>query len=145
MMIRKLTENDYAQWKSLWQDYLDFYVSEISEEITNTTFSRLLTEGEPMYCLVAEEQGKLTGLVHFICHRNTWSIGDYCYLEDLFVSADGRKKGTGRALIEAVNTAAEAMNCSKVYWMTRENNYRARALYDQMATKTDFVQYRDTR
>lgn len=142
LKIRKLTADDYAQWKSLWLGYLDFYVSEVTEEVTNTTFQRLVAEGEPMHCLVAEEQGKLTGLVHFICHRSTWTMGDYCYLQDLYVSPDGRKQGTGRALIAAVNAAAEALNCSKVYWMTRENNYRARALYDQVATKTDFVQYR---
>ncbi len=142
LVIRKLTENDFAQWKALWIGYLDFYVSEVTDEVTQTTFKRLLAEDEPMHCLVAEHQGALVGLVHFICHRSTWTTGDYCYLQDLFVSASGRKQGTGRALIAAVSTAAAALNCSKVYWMTRENNYRARALYDQVATKTDFIQYR---
>ena len=142
--IRQLNENDYVQWKALWLGYLDFYISEVTEEVTNTTFRRLLAENEPMYCLVAEEQGALTGLVHFLCHRSTWTTGDYCYLQDLFVRPEGRKHGTGRALIAAVNAAASEMNCSKVYWMTRENNYRARALYDQVATKTEFIQYRST-
>ncbi len=141
-IIRKLTENDYEQWKTLWYGYLGSYVAELSENVTNTTFTRLISDAEPMHCLVTEEHGTLTGLVHFVLHRSTWATENYCYLEDLFVAVDARKNGTGRALIEAVNAAAKDLNCSRVYWVTRENNYRARSLYDQLAVKSDFIQYR---
>lgn len=139
---RHLVETDYAQWKALWLGYLDFYVSEVSEEVTNTTFRRLLADNEPMHCLVVEEDGKLIGFAHYICHRSTWTTGDYCYLQDLYVHSDVRLKGAGLALLTAVVDAAKTLNCSKVYWKTREDNYRARALYDKIASKTNFVEYR---
>jgi GNAT superfamily N-acetyltransferase len=53
-----------------------------------------------------------------------------------------RNQGAGRALIEAVYREADARGCTRTYWATQEFNYRARALYDQLATKSVFVQYR---
>ena len=75
-------------------------------------------------------------------HCSTWSIGPYCYLEDLFVEPALRAQGIGRALIEAVYREADTRGCSRTYWMTQESNYRARGLYDQLAAKSPFVQYR---
>jgi GNAT superfamily N-acetyltransferase len=82
------------------------------------------------------------GLAHVLFHRSTWSNGFYCYLEDLFVDPARRGKGIGRALIEAVYARADAQGCSRTYWMTQETNATARALYDCVATKSPFVQYR---
>ena len=82
------------------------------------------------------------GLAHVLFHRSTWSPTHYCYLEDLFVEPGLRAKGVGRALIEAVYREADARQCTRTYWSTQEFNYRARGLYDQMATKSVFVQYR---
>ena len=82
------------------------------------------------------------GLAHVLFHRSTWSPTWYCYLEDLFVDPARRQKGTGRALIEAVYAEADARGCTRTYWTTQEFNYRARSLYDQVATKSPFLQYR---
>ena len=82
------------------------------------------------------------GLVHLLLHRSTWSNGFYCYLEDLFVDPTQRGRGIGRALIEAVYAEADARQCTRTYWMTQETNATARALYDRVATKSPFVQYR---
>lgn len=142
MHFRKLTSTDYNEWKLLWDGYLTFYKTNVAETITTKTFERLLSESEPMNCILAESEGKVVGLVHFINHRSTWTSGDYCYLQDLFVSPDARKKGVGRALIEQVYDIAKENEYSRVYWLTQENNYQARMLYDSVAGKTDFVQYR---
>ena len=50
--------------------------------------------------------------------------------------------GAGRALIEAVYREADARGCTRTYWVTEEGNATARALYDRVATKAPFVQYR---
>ena len=73
---------------------------------------------------------------------STWSNGFYCYLEDLFVASQQRGQGIGRALIEAVYAQADARGCSRTYWMTQETNATARTLYDRVASKSPFVQYR---
>lgn len=143
MNIRPVTKNDFNEWLQLWKGYQVFYKAAISDEITKTTFDRFQDAREPVYCLVIENQEKqLIGLVHYIFHRSTWTIENYCYLQDLFVDPKHRASGLGRKLIEAVYAEAEKNHCSRVYWLTQENNEQARMLYDRIADQTGFIQYR---
>jgi hypothetical protein len=45
-------------------------------------------------------------------------------------------------LIEAVVARARAAGASRVYWLTHETNATARSLYDQLADRSGFIQYR---
>lgn len=143
MNIREARPSDRPAWDPLWAGYLSFYQSELPRAVTDTTWSRFHDPAEPMLCLVAEEEdGALLGFAHLVFHRGTWSIGDFCYLEDLFVAETARKRGVARALIEAVYARADALGCERVYWLTHESNAAARALYDQVAENRGFIQYR---
>ena len=142
MTIRDLRAEDRPQWNDLWRGYLDFYESELAPEVSDVTFARLLDPSEPMFCLVAEDGGALLGLVHCVLHRGTWSVENFCYLEDLFTAPAARKRGVGRALIEAVYARADELNCSRVYWLTHESNAAGRNLYDQVARNLGFIHYR---
>ncbi len=82
------------------------------------------------------------GIAHYLFHRSCWTIGDYCYLQDLFVAEEARGLGAGRALIAAVESEARAAGASRVYWLTQEDNTTARALYDKVADRSGFIQYR---
>ena len=104
------------------------------KETYDTTWARLHDPDEPMWLLGADVDGKMLGIVHYIYHRSCWTVGDYCYLQDLFVAESARKLGLGRALIEAVYREAQAAGASRVYWLTHETNATARALYDKLAT-----------
>jgi GNAT superfamily N-acetyltransferase len=142
--IRRLEARDKAAWLPLFKGYIAFYKATVSDEVIEQTWQRLM-EGAPDFhiALVAVDEADVPiGLAHVLFHRSTWSPTHYCYLEDLFVKPDLRAKGVGRALIEAVYKEADARNCTRTYWATQEFNYRARGLYDQMATKSVFVQYR---
>jgi GNAT superfamily N-acetyltransferase len=97
---------------------------------------------EPMFVLGALRDGVLVGIVHFIFHRSTWTTGDYAYLQDLFTAPDARGAGVGRALIAAVRDRARAEGASRVYWLTREDNATAIALYEKVALPTGFIQFR---
>ncbi|MCC3731992.1 GNAT family N-acetyltransferase [Rouxiella badensis] len=114
----------------------------LSDQTSEVTFARLLSDEHPMYCLLIEHEGVPAGMVHFIMHRSTWTTGDYCYLQDLYVVETSRGNGIGKALILAVYEKAQNAGCSRVYWTTQEKNERARKVYDRIASKTDFIQYR---
>lgn len=140
--IRPLTSADRTAWNPLWQGYLDFYKTELTQDITETTWNRLLDPAEDMFCLVAEnEDGEMIGIVHFLYHRVTWAVEDRCYLEDLFVAASARGTGAGRALIEAVYAAADERGADQVYWLTQEFNAEGRRLYDRVGRLTPFIKY----
>jgi len=143
MQIRKLAKQDFDAWHPLWQAYLKFYDSEVVDEVTRQSFDRLTDRGERMGAFVAEmDDGALGGIVHWLRHPSTWTATDYCYLQDLFVSEKGRRQGTGRTLINAVYARAGELGCDRVYWLTHETNTAAIALYDKVAEKSGFVQYR---
>lgn len=142
--VRALMVSDKKAWQQLFAGYLTFYEAELSGDVIELTWQRLLAADEPIYGVVAVDQGKPIGLAHYQFHRSTWSPTYYCYLEDLFVDPDCRASGAGRALIKATYAAADAKKCTRVYWSTQETNYQARGLYDKVAVRVPFVQYRRT-
>lgn len=140
--VRAIAADERLQWEPLWLGYQAFYETKLSQEVTDATWARLHDPNEPMYALGAYVNDGLRGIAHFIFHRSCWTAGDYCYLQDLFVADSARGRGLGRALIEAVYAAAGEAKASRVYWLTHETNRAAMALYDKMADRSGFIQYR---
>ena len=142
LKIRPLGREDNNEWRQLWTAYLDFYGVTLAEEVYETSFERLLADASGEYQgLVAELDGKLVGLAHFLFHRFMWSVEDTCYLMDLFCAPEHRGSGVGRALIEAVHAEAATAGIPTTYWMTEEHNYPGRKLYDKVAKKTALIVY----
>jgi GNAT superfamily N-acetyltransferase len=143
MIVRPLIPSDRAQWQPLWEGYLAFYkATNVAPEVSDVTFARLTGGGEPMGGFIAMDDDEAVGIVHWITHRSCWTIGDYCYLQDLFVAPGRRGGGIGRRLIETVYDKARGLGCSRVYWLTHETNTDAMRLYDGIADRPGFVQYR---
>ena len=140
--IRAATAADHAAWLPLWRGYQAFYKVNLPAATTATTWQRLLDPAEPMHLALAEVGGRVVGLVHFIEHRSCWSPLNSVYLQDLFTDASVRGQGVGRALIEHVYAQAPRLGAGKVHWLTHESNTPAMLLYDQVAEKPGFVQYR---
>ena len=140
--IRPLRLDERADWEPLWKGYLDFYKTSVPQQTYDTTWARLHDPNEPMGLLGAYVDGKLLGIVHYLYHRSCWTVGNYCYLQDLFVAEGGRKHGLGGALIAAVQQEARAAGASRVHWLTHESNATARSLYDKVADRPGFIQYR---
>jgi GNAT superfamily N-acetyltransferase len=140
--VRAVRPDDRAAWDPLWRGYLTFYKSSLAPEVTDATWTRFFDPIEPLHALVAERDGKLVGLTHYLLHRSTWAPVCYCYLEDLFVEPSLRGGGVGRKLIAAVELAARTAGASRLYWMTHETNETAQLLYNKVADRPGFVQYR---
>jgi GNAT superfamily N-acetyltransferase len=138
-----VTAADLAQWEPLWKGYNSFYGRDaLPAEITTTTWSRFLDAAEPVHALVAELDGRLVGLAHYLFHRTTLRIEPTCYLQDLFTAPAVRGRGIGRALIVAVYARAQLAGSTRVYWQTHETNLSAMKLYDKVAERSGFVVYR---
>lgn len=139
---RPIATGDKPAWKPLWQAYLAFYETSLTDAVYDVTFARLISADHPAQNgLLALQDGQVTGLVHFIYHPHNWRIEPVCYLQDLYVAPEARNSGAGRALIEAVYARADQDGCPSVYWTTQEFNTTARQLYDRIGTLTPFIKY----
>jgi GNAT superfamily N-acetyltransferase len=143
--VRDLKRSDLAAWQRLWELYNAFYgrsgPTALAAEVTQMTWSRFFDAYEPLHALVAESDGALLGLVHFLYHRSTIHLTPVCYLEDLFTLEQARGRGVARALIEAVYDRARSAGADSVYWQTHESNGVAMRLYDKIATRFGFIVY----
>lgn len=146
LLIRPIRQDDFTAWKPLWDGYNAFYgragETALPDIVTQTTWQRFFDEAEPVYAMVAEREGTLLGIVHFLLHRSTTQVQMSCYLQDLFTAEAARGQGVGRALIEAVYRRAAEAGLPRVYWQTHETNTTAMKLYDTVAEKSGFVVYR---
>jgi GNAT superfamily N-acetyltransferase len=139
--VRPLRPEEREAWEPHWQGYLAFYETSLPSTVTDVTWARLHDPAKPMQGLGAYIDEKLIGIAHYLFHRSTWTIGPYCYLQDLFTAKEARGQGAGRKLSEAVYDRANQEGASRVYWLTHETNATARAL-DRLADRPDFIQYR---
>ena len=141
VLVRDLTLADEPRWRQLYGEYLEFYEAQKSETSIDLVWQRLTSEPPQIHSLVAELNGEVVGICHFHYQVSTWSDTTQCYLEDMYVDEAVRRQGIARTLIESVKTQAASSAATELYWITRQSNLRAQALYDKVATKTDFIRY----
>jgi GNAT superfamily N-acetyltransferase len=145
LLVRPIRREDHAAWRPLWDGYNAFYgrsgETALDERITARTWERFFDAAEPVHAFVAEVDGRVVGLVHYLFHRSTTRLTDVCYLQDLFTDPALRGRGVGRALIEAVAAAAREAGSSRLYWQTHTTNAAGRALYDKVAEHRGFIVY----
>lgn len=140
--IRNIELSDEARWRALWEGYCRFYERALSEAVTRHTWARLLDPRSPVQAIVADDsEAGVIGMANYILHENTWTLTPVCYLEDLYVDPARRAAGVGRQLIDWLVGEMRAQGWSRLYWNTREDNYRARGLYDKYVPRDGFVRY----
>jgi ribosomal protein S18 acetylase RimI-like enzyme len=140
--IRKLEAHDEARWRELWDGYTRFYEREPDEKVTRHLWTRVFDEAAPVHCVVAETKDLgVVGLAHYILHDNTSTLEPVCYLQDLYVDPQVRAGGIGATLLDWLIAEGKVRGWSRVYWNTRENNYRARGLYDKYTPHSGFLRY----
>jgi GNAT superfamily N-acetyltransferase len=144
-IVRPVSPEDYAQWRPLWDGYNAFYGRQgetaLPEHNTRVTWQRFFDSNEPMFALVAESQGSVVGLAHYLFHRSMTKIEHVCYLSDLYTLPSLRGRGIARALIEGVCVEARAAGVARVYWQTHESNAAGRLLYDKVAGHHGYIVY----
>ena len=139
---RPLQADDYERWLLLWGEFLRYHRKDLAPEITQSSWERLTGAHPAYHGLVAVVDGVVVGFAHLIFHPSTWSIRNYGYLSDLYVAPEARGKGVGRALMEAIYAFADVADVGPVYWHTEDLNVEARRLYESVAYRNSFIQYR---
>ena len=141
-IIRPAQPTDAEAWLALWRGYCTALDGAVSDTITQGIWRRIVTPDEATWCLLAcRAEGEPIGFANYILHPHTWSLQPVCYLEDLFVVPEVRGSGAGRLLIEQLVSLGKQQGWRRIYWHTREDNDRARALYDRIISRTDYVRY----
>jgi GNAT superfamily N-acetyltransferase len=141
--IRDARPDDEAAWRGLWAQYLDFYETELADEVTATTWARIVGPDPAFFCRVAVNSEDTTvGFAIGIVHPASWTTAPVLYLEDLFVDPSARGGGVGRALIDDLVALCKARGWARLYWHTDTDNARARALYDSYQPADAVVRYR---
>jgi GNAT superfamily N-acetyltransferase len=141
VQIRAALPSDEAAWRALWKGYCDFYGATLAPEVTDRTWKRILDPDSQVMCVVADVDGQVYGFANCVVHENTWETQAICYLEDLYVTPAARGRGLGAALLDWLRNAMRAEGWARLYWMTREDNQRARRRYDRYAQADGFVRY----
>ena len=131
--IRKIEARDEARWRELWDGYCRFYERAPAPKVNDYTWRRIMDAASPVHGIVAERAGEgVIGIANYIIHENTSA---------LFVDPQLRAAGVGRQLIDWLVAEMKAQGWSRLYWNTRENNYRARGLYDKYTPHSGFLRY----
>ncbi|MEZ5823738.1 MAG: GNAT family N-acetyltransferase [Geminicoccaceae bacterium] len=140
--VRPVTPGDGVAWRRLYDGYATFYKREMTDAIAGSVWNWLHDPSHELDGLVAEtENGELVGLAHYRRMPSPLRGGDVGFLDDLFVEPAQRGSGAAKALIDAVAEAARTRGWPVVRWITADDNYRARGLYDRLAVKTSWNLY----
>lgn len=142
VVIRPIEPRDEPRWRELWDAYTRFYHREPSEPVTRHLWARIQDERIPVWAIVAADSDDgVIGMANYVIHENTSTLTPICYLEDLYVDAMRRSAGVGKMLIDWLITESHKRGWSRLYWHTRETNYRARGLYDKYTPHSGFLRY----
>ncbi len=141
MQIRPIQARDEPRWRELYDAYIRFYERVPNEAITRHVWSRIMDDAAPVHAAVAEIDGRVVGIENYLLHESTSAIQPVCYLQDLYVDPATRAKGVGKALIDWLLVEMGKHGWQRVYWATRETNYRARGLYDKYTPQSGFLRY----
>ncbi|MFQ3355825.1 MAG: ribosomal protein S18 acetylase RimI-like enzyme [Paracoccaceae bacterium] len=141
MEIRTLEKLDFSMWLKLYEFYAEHYEVKLTPEGVKTTWSWLMDEAHPTIGLIAIDKGEFVGLVHFRAMPSPLRGENLGFIDDIVVKPTKRNKGIAKKLINAVKAHGINSNWKLVRWITRDNNYQARAVYDKLSEKSDWNVY----
>jgi len=140
-LIRALNELDFDDWLDVYRFYAEHYDLDLTDDGIAKTWAWLMDVNHPLTGIVAEDKGCLIGLAHYRAMPSPLRGAYLGFLDDLVVRPQDRGSDAAKLLLDALKAIGKKQEWAKIRWITRDDNYRARALYDKIATKTNWAMY----
>lgn len=140
--VRQADQKDREGWDALFEEYCRFGGEEQTVEMRDRVWGWIADPTAQTRCFVVEsENQQLVGFVHFRSYERPMPATIGAYIDDMFVAPVARGQGIVDMMIQAVGNFATDQGWDVVRWMTSETNYRARAVYDRHAKKSNWITY----
>ena len=140
-MIRKISIKDKENWKKLYKGYANFYKSTINDIILDTVWSWLMDKNHEVKGIVYEIDGNLTALAHYRAMPRPLKGKYIGFLDDLYVDPAYRNQKIGQKLMNEIKVISRSEKWDLVRWITRQDNIKAKSLYDKISEKTNWDVY----
>ena len=140
-MIRKICIRDKEDWKKLYKGYADFYKSPINDIILDTVWSWLMDKNHEVKGIVCEIDGNLAALAHYRAMPRPLKGKYIGFLDDLYVDPTYRNQKIGQKIMKEIKVISKSEGWDLVRWITRQDNIKAKSLYDKISEKTNWDVY----
>ena len=140
-MIREISIKDKESWRKLYKGYADFYKSPIKDIILDTVWSWLMDKNHEVKGIVYEIDGNLTALAHYRAMPRPLKGKYIGFLDDLYVDPAYRNQKIGQKLMNEIKVISSSEKWDLVRWITRQDNIKAKSLYDKISEKTNWDVY----
>ena len=141
--LRDVRASDREAFLEMWADFVSLAPDEPGNHgMGELNWSRMIDPAHALRGLVAvDDAGRPVGFTLYLPFAFTWSRGDVCYLQDIYVRAEARGKGIAPAMIADLEARGRAAGWFKVFWMTQSDNFAAQRVYDKVAERKDYIRY----
>jgi GNAT superfamily N-acetyltransferase len=145
LRIVPAAERHRAAWEVLYAGYAAFYRVTQTPAMRATVWGWIMDPAHDVTAFIAEDaDGRAIGLAHVRPFARPLAAGVGGYLDDLFVDPAARGQRVADALIEAVAEEGRRRGWTVLRWITADDNYRGRGVYDRLATRTMWITYEKT-
>jgi GNAT superfamily N-acetyltransferase len=92
----------------------------------------LIARADTEFWLAAVDTAPPAGVCQLRFRHSVWAAAEDCWLEDLFVRTEARRRGLARALVQRALQRARERGCVRVELDTNEDNHGAIRLYESL-------------
>jgi GNAT superfamily N-acetyltransferase len=141
--VRKATPGDRDGFLEMWADFVAMIPGEPGNHtMGQLNWERAIDPAHPLDCILAvDADGRAHGFTLYLAFPFTWSTGDVCYLQDIYVRGESRGNGIAQQLIAHLKSIGETEGWFKIFWMTQHDNAPAQRVYDKVAKRMDYIRY----
>ena len=139
ILIDRLRTEDRPTWETMWQASVAEH-GRVEDDAVEQTWTFLM-ERIPMGVngLCARLDGELAGFLHYVLHPVAGAMHPVCYMQDVYVAPEHRRKGVASHLIAALSHFCDQQGWERIYWLVDARNEEAQKLYETIGIKLNFT------